>query len=125
MIDVPEAEAAIAEIIETASDAGELNRGIISAAYLNLDTVVVSALKKGADANYVDPETGFCALHIAIGANNFPLARILVEDANASFFPDRFGRWPSLIAAECEVDEQLTDYVAEQEARFLKQDRSA
>jgi hypothetical protein len=34
--------------------------------------------------------------------------------------PRRLGRWPSLVAAECQVDEALSDYIAEQEAKYLE-----
>jgi len=125
MIDEPDDETATATTTETDTDVDEENRRMIRAAYIGADAIVVSALENGADVDCTDAENGFCALHIAIGANNLPLTRTLIEDGNAAFFPDGFGRWPSLIAAECEVDEQLTDYVAEQEARFLKENRSS
>ncbi len=63
----------------------------------------------------IEPVTGMNALHIAIGTNNLPMVKLLVE-AGIPFIPDGQGRMPSLIAALCEVDEELQDYVLEQEA---------
>ena len=62
-----------------------------------------TALEQGADVATVHEQTGLTALHIAAGTNNLPLAAILIEDWNAPFGPDRFGRWPTVIAAECKA----------------------
>lgn len=86
---------------------------------------VLAALAAGADVDMVDAPTGLSALHIAVGTNNLKLTRVLVEQYRAGFSPDQAGRWPSLIAIECEVDEELADYITEAEARFLEQERSA
>ncbi|GHF70053.1 ankyrin repeat domain-containing protein [Seohaeicola zhoushanensis] len=86
---------------------------------------VLAALAAGAEVDMVDAPTGLTALHIAVGTNNLKLTRALVEHYRAGFFPDRAGRWPSLIAIECDVDEELADYITEAEARFLEQERSA
>lgn len=125
MTDEPESEAAIATLIEEARDPEKLNRGVIHAAYVGRASLVQRALAKGADVNHIDPETGLCALHIAVGANDLLLCRVLIDECSAAFFPDRFGRWPTLIAAECEVGDELSDYIVEQEARFLKENRSS
>lgn len=85
---------------------------------------IQSALAQGADINCVHPETGVSALHIAIGNNDIALCRFLIEQCGARFFADGFGRWPTLIAAECQVDDALSDYIAEQEAAFLRQNPS-
>ena len=66
-----------------------------------------------------DPETGLSVLHVAVGTNNLPLTRFLVETARIPFEPDAQGRWPSVIAAECGVSEQLNDYIVEQESAFI------
>jgi len=79
------------------------------------------ALQLGADINYVQPDMGVAALHIAVANNDIVLCRFLIEECGAKFFPDRFGRWPTLIAAECQVDDALSDYIVEQEARYLEQ----
>lgn len=73
----------------------------------------------GAPLGAVDPKTGLTALHIAVGTNNLALTRELVEGFKAPFMPDAMGRWPSLIAIECEVSDELSDYVVEAEASFL------
>jgi hypothetical protein len=85
---------------------------------------IQGALKLGADINAVHPETGLSALHIAVGTNDLPVCRYLIEQCHAAFFPDRFGRWPTLVAAECGVSDELGDYVAAMEARFLEQKAS-
>lgn len=94
---------------------------MLAAAYDGDSEAVAKALAAGAPIDMTDSETGLSALHIAVGTNNLALVRNLVEKHNASFFPDKFGRWPSLIAAECKVDDDLSDYIVEQEARYLKQ----
>jgi hypothetical protein len=98
---------------------------MLACAYRGDTEKVVAALAGGAAIDMVDAPTGLCALHIAVGTNNLTLARLLVEQYGARFFPDRAGRWPSLIAVECDVDEELADYITETEARFLEQERSA
>ncbi len=64
----------------------------------------------------VDPETGMSILHIAVGRNNLDMVKYLVE-RGASFFADATGRWPTTVAAVCEVSEELSDFIAEAEAR--------
>lgn len=77
----------------------------------------VAALEQGVDVNATDLVTGLTALHIAVSTNNLTLTRILVEDWNAAFKADAAGRWPTLIAAEAEVDDTLSDYIVEAEAK--------
>lgn len=98
---------------------------MLACAYRGENDKVEAALAGGADIDMVDAPTGLCALHIAVGTNNLKLTRALVEKYRAGFFPDQAGRWPSLIAVECDVDENLADYITEAEARFLEQERSA
>jgi uncharacterized protein len=62
---------------------------------------------------------GLTALHIAVGTDNLKMARYLV-DAGARFEPDGQGRYPSTIAAECEVSEELCDYIVEAEEKALR-----
>lgn len=85
----------------------------------NLDGVR-EAVGRGANVNSVHEQTGLSALHIAVGNNDRFLCRYLIEDRGAAFFPDGFGRWPTLVAIECGVDEDLADYIAEQESLFLQ-----
>lgn len=92
------------------------DRALLRAAY-DADTKgVIAALEAGANVNAVDPATGLSALHIAVGTNNLPLTQILIEDWEAAFGPDRRGRWPTVIAATCRVDEALSDYIVEAES---------
>ena len=98
---------------------------LLRSAYAGANADARAALEGGANVNAVDEHTGLSALHLAIGTNNAPLARTLVEEFSAAFFADSRGRLPSLIAAECAVDDTLSDYVVQAEARFLEQERSA
>jgi hypothetical protein len=84
----------------------------------DLDHAIV-ALNKGVDVNTADPLTGLSALHIAIGTNNLSLTRTLIEEFDAAIKPDGRGRLPSVIAAECRVDDRLSEYVAKVEAKAL------
>lgn len=95
------------------------NGALLRAAYAADNAAVIAALEDGADVSAGDPVTGLTALHIAVGTNNLPLVRILIEDWNAPFRPDGKGRWPSVIAAECRVDDGLADYIVEAESLFL------
>jgi ankyrin repeat protein len=72
-------------------------------------------IDQGADINRPDALTGLTALHLAVGRNALDAVRLLV-DRGAKFVPDGFGRMPSVIAAECEVDDDLADYILEAEA---------
>jgi len=81
---------------------------------------VNEALEQGSRITAFDPETGLTALHLAVGTNNLPLTRYLVEIRDSPFGPDYEGRWPTIIAAECEVSEALNDYIVEMESTYLK-----
>jgi hypothetical protein len=98
-----------------------VNMDLLMAAYAGDLGGVDTALSQGAAIDAVHPETGLTALHIAVGTHNLGLARYLVEERDAPFGPDGFGRWPTLVAAECGVDDELGDYVAEKEAAYLAQ----
>ena len=67
----------------------------------------------------IEPRTGMTALHIAVGRNNFEMVKMLVE-AGAKFQADLSGRWPTTIAAECEVSEELCDFIVEAEEKALR-----
>jgi uncharacterized protein len=92
---------------------------LIVAAYRGNLARVKDALKEGADVDFVDPATGLSALHIAVGTNDLVLCRYLIDECGASIRPDRSGRWPTLIAAQCRVSDELGDYIAEKEASAL------
>lgn len=93
------------------------NGALLRAAYAADSAGVIAALEDGADVNAGDPVTGLTALHIAVGTNNLPLVRILIEDWKATLGPDGKGRWPSVIAAECRVEDDLAEYIVEVEAK--------
>ena len=96
------------------------NGKLFFGAYFGSIREIEGAVADGADINYAHPQSGLCALHVALGANDFGMVRYLIEECGAAFFPDHFGRWPTLIAAECEVDDDLSDYIVEAEAQFLR-----
>jgi len=81
---------------------------------------VKQALAKGADVNYADRATGLAALHIAVGTNDLELCRYLIDEAGAAIGPNRRGRWPTLIAAQCHASEALCDYIVAREAQALE-----
>lgn len=95
------------------------DEALLRSAFSGNTAGAVVALQSGANANAVDPATGLSALHIAVGTNNLPLCRTLVDDWQARFFPDGFGRWPTVVAAECRVSEAMSDYIVEAEAKAI------
>jgi hypothetical protein len=92
--------------------------------YMLLGCAFHNELKKAQDfvkmarrsVDFIDPQTGLTALHIAVGRNHIEMAKYLVEQG-ASFRPDAQGRTPSTIAAECEVSDEMCDFIAEAEAK--------
>lgn len=104
----------------TADSAGiaRLNADLLQAAYINDLSAVARAIDEGADIDCVHEQTGLSALHIAVGTNNLALTKFFI-DAGARIGPDRSGRWPTLIAAVCRADENLCDYIVEEEAKLL------
>lgn len=76
---------------------------------------VQAALSAGANIA-AQQEDGLTALHLAIAMNDIALARFLIEEAGAQFVPDGFGRLPTVVAAQCDVSEELSDYILEKEA---------
>lgn len=93
---------------------------LIKAAYAGDLSGVRDAVKAGADVDGVQEQTGLSALHIAVGTNNLALTRYLIEEAKARIGPDESGRLPTIIAAECGVDEILSDYLLEVEAKLIE-----
>lgn len=82
------------------------------------------ALENGANVDEIEEKTGLAALHLAVGLNDLEMTSFLIDQCGASFFPDRFGRWPTLIAAENRVDDALADYIVEKEAAYLAREQS-
>ncbi|UEM04748.1 ankyrin repeat domain-containing protein [Skermanella rosea] len=97
---------------------------LIAAAYKGDMARVRAAIEQGADVNFLDRDTGLAALHLAAGTNDLALCQYLIEECGAAFFPDRFGRWPSVVAIECQVDDAVSDYIGEREALFMQQNPS-
>jgi ankyrin repeat protein len=96
------------------SIAGE---AVLQSAYSNDMEAVRQILSRYPSAiNFVDPATGMNALHIAVGRNHLEMARSLLEKGIA-FVPDNQGRMPTTIAAECEVSDEMCDFIAEAEAK--------
>lgn len=60
---------------------------LLRSAYAGANADARAALDDGADVNAVDPATGLAALHLAIGTNNEPLTRTLVDEFSAAFLP--------------------------------------
>jgi ankyrin repeat protein len=76
---------------------------------------VEALLEIGVSLDTADSVTGMTALHLAVGCNHLELTRFLVE-RGASFVPDKQGRMPTTIAVECEVSDELCDFIVEAEA---------
>ena len=100
-----------------------LNENLLRSAFLGENSTALVALEQGADVDTRHKSTGLTALHIAAGTNNLELAQILSEHFEASFIPDRFGRWPTTVAAECQATVEIQDYIVEAEARYLDRQR--
>jgi uncharacterized protein len=95
----------------------ELGQSLLLESAYNGDIEVVDKLLKlGVSLDAADKVTGMTALHLAVGRDHLALVRFLVE-RGASFVLDKQGRMPTIIAAECEVSEELCDFIAEAEAR--------
>jgi ankyrin repeat protein len=74
-------------------------------------------LDKGiASIDFRDDETGLTPIHVAVGTDNMTLAALLVE-RGVKFVPDRKGRMPTTVAAECEVSDEMCDFIVEAEAK--------
>jgi uncharacterized protein len=96
---------------------GSLGDGLLSCAYNNdLNSVRTLVEMLSAPINFVDPRTGLTALHIAVGRDHLEIAKYLVA-SSALFLPDSQGRTPSTVAAECEVSDEMCDFIVEAEAK--------
>lgn len=104
---------------QDSAESERLDRALLKAVYDADFNEAVAALEAGADIDFADPETGLAALHIAVGTNNLALTRLLIEEWGATIGPDGRGRWPTVIAARSGVDDDLSDYIVEAEAKAL------
>jgi uncharacterized protein len=94
----------------------EYGKSVLLQCAYNGDVSKVAALVSyGVPLETTHKFTGMTALHWAVGCNHLELVRFLVE-RGASFVPDKQGRMPTTIAAECEVSEELCDFIVEAEA---------
>lgn len=104
---------------QDSAEAERLDRALLKAAYDADFDGAITALEAGADIDFADLGTGLAALHIAVGTNQLALLRALIEEWGATIGPDGRGRWPSVIAARSRVDDDLSDYIVDAEARAL------
>jgi hypothetical protein len=72
-------------------------------------------IERGMDIDYVHPNTGLPLLHMAVGLNHKDMVRFMLQ-SGAKVTPDRNGRWPSTVAALCEVDGEICDMISDAEA---------
>lgn len=91
---------------------------LLRAAYRGRLDHVQSAIDDGADVNVVPDDTGLSALHLAVGQSHLDIVKYLIEKAGAAIQPDGFGRWPTIIAAECKASVEVCDYIVECEAEL-------
>jgi ankyrin repeat protein len=96
------------------------NMDLLQAAYAGDLAALREAIGQGAEVESVHEQTGLTALHIAVGTNNLAMTKYLVEEAGARLGPDRSGRWPTVIAAECRCGDSLCEYIAGHEVKLLK-----
>jgi hypothetical protein len=94
---------------------------LVAAAFAGDLATVERLLHGGTDIDVTDPVSGMSALHIAAGRDDLAMCELLI-DHNARFFADGFGRWPTIVAAECRVSEAVCDFIVEAEAAFLARD---
>jgi ankyrin repeat protein len=94
-----------------------LGQAMLRAAYNDESETIKQLVERHrAPVDSADSRTGVTALHIAVGRNHLNIAKYLVEKG-ASFLPDNQGRMPTTIAAECEVSDEMCDFIAEAEAK--------
>jgi ankyrin repeat protein len=126
MVEISEAEVGSARLSESEfiSDAksrqdGQFLLGSLLLYYAHFtDIYGIQQLldKESVPINFADESSGLTALHLAVGGDCVPLAQLLIE-RGALFLPDKQGRMPTTIAAECEVSDEMCDFIAEAEAK--------
>lgn len=97
----------------------EADAQLLRAAYWGALELAKEAIANGADVDGLPAETGLGALHLAVGLSNIEVLTYLVEEAGATIKQDGFGRWPTLIAAECQASDEVCDYIVVKEAEAL------
>jgi len=91
---------------------------MLRAAYRGKLDGVKAAINDGANVNIMPDDIGLTALHMAIGRGYFDIVKFLVEQAGAAIQPDSFGRWPTIIAAQCKASTEICDYIVAREAEL-------
>lgn len=100
------------------------NMALLHAAYEGNLAQARAAVEDGADFEYMEPQTRLTALHIAVGRDHLELVKYLLEEVGAQLRPDGFGRWPSVIAAQCRTSDEVSDLVVGIETAIeLERDR--
>jgi len=92
------------------------NMALLRAAYEGNLARAREAVEDGADVEYMEPQTKLAALHLAVGRDHLDLVKYLLEEVGAQLRPDGFGRWPSVIAAQCRASDAVSDFVVDREA---------
>lgn len=64
------------------------------------------------------PETGLPLLHYAVGSDRLKIMKVLLE-RGAKAVPDRNGRWPSILALQCECSDEVCDLIEAAESSKL------
>jgi hypothetical protein len=77
---------------------------------------VENLLIRGVNVNWVHPETGLPLLHYAVGCDRLETVKLLLR-RHADVGSDRHGRWPSILALQCECSDEVCDLIKAAEAR--------
>ena len=77
---------------------------------------VAKELDGGGEVDWINPDCGLPLLHYAVGRNRKHIVRILLE-RGATVGPDAHGRWPSILALQCECDDEICDMIEAAEER--------
>jgi ankyrin repeat protein len=107
-------------MIRPKNDSGtaQTPRSLHLAVYARNVELVHEILYEVPDIDQIDYR-GLTALHIAIGVESLPIARLLVS-AGAAFIGDRYGRMPSLLAADCRASDELLDFILNAEENYIQ-----
>lgn len=90
---------------------------VIKAAYMGDIRLMWAAKGMGANLGTAEADTGLTAVHIAAGIDDLAMLRYLIEEEKIGLSADRFGRWPSIVAAECRASVEVIEYLADAEAK--------
>jgi hypothetical protein len=79
-------------------------------------SAVEKLLNQGVNVNWVHPETGLPLLHYAVGSDRIETVKLFLG-RHADVGPDTHGRWPSILALQCECSDEVCDLIEAAEAR--------